>query len=212
MEGFFPLCCRQAFFPQFMSDKVILLKRCHKSKLQSLCDVLASVIYHPSWVVSQQWGRPKVTLNQYDNAEALFFSVFQVRPLSRAPFDGPSSQRFWCTIPKALTGTRSIKMLSTWWDLSSRARPSVSLIFSHDSGNDKEEQDVPCTRGECFVVAIPTRVHKPCTKVVQDNKSHCISFLFFCLFSSLFQHRLIVLCWEAGQSDDREPKKNCYHY
>lgn len=138
------------------------------------------------------------------------FFVFQVRPLSRAPFDGPSSQRFWCTIPKALTGTRSIKMLSTWWDLSLRANPSVSFIFSHDSGNDKEEQDVHCTRGKCFVVAIPTRVHKHCTKVVQDNKSHCIIFLFFCLFSSLFQHWLIVLCWEAGQSDDREPKKNFY--
>lgn len=136
-----------------------------------------------------------------------FFSVFQERPLSRAPFDGPSSQRFWCTIPKALTGTRSIKMLSTWWDLSSRAKPSVSFIFSHDSGNDKEEQDVPCTRGKCFVLAIPTRVH--CTKIVQDNKSH-LSFLLPVLFS--FQHRLIVLCWEAGQSDDREPRKNFYHY
>lgn len=137
-----------------------------------------------------------------------FFYVFQVRPLSRAPFDGPSSQRFWCTIPKALTGTRSIKMLSTWWDLISR----VSFIFSHDSGNDEEEQDVPCTRGKCFVVAIPTRVHKHCTKMVQDSKSHCVTFLFFCLFSSLFQHRFIVLCWEAGQSDDREPKRNFYHY
>lgn len=49
--------------------------------------------------------------------DVVILSVSQVKALNKAPFDDPSSPRFWCTTPKTRTKTLLIKLLSTWWDV-----------------------------------------------------------------------------------------------